>query len=64
MTVSMPPRESLLRAVRNLSAAPMILARLGRMVADVDTPLEDITAMVKCDAALTTRLLRIDNSVK
>ena len=63
MIATMPPRESLLRAVRNLSAAPMILARLGRMVADVDTPIEDITSMVKCDAALTTRLLRIANSV-
>jgi HD-like signal output (HDOD) protein len=36
---------------------------LGRMVADVDTPLEEITSMLKCDAALTTRVLRIANSV-
>lgn len=64
MTVSSPPsREALLRAVRNLSAAPMILARLGRMLTDADTPLEEITAILKCDAALTTRLLRIANSV-
>jgi len=41
----------------------MILARLGRMVADVETPLEDISAILKCDAALTTRVLRIANSV-
>jgi HD-like signal output (HDOD) protein len=63
MIASPPSRESLLRAVRNLSAAPMILARLGRMIANAETPLEDITAMLKCDAALTTRVLRIANSV-
>lgn len=62
MTASPPPRESLLRAVRNLPAAPMILARLDRMLADYNSPLEDVTAVLKCDAALTTRILRIANS--
>jgi HD-like signal output (HDOD) protein len=63
MIASPPSRESLLRAARNLSAAPMILARLGRMVTDVDTPLEQITEILKCDTALTTRVMRIANSV-
>lgn len=62
--IASPPRtDSLLHAVRHLSSAPVILARLGRMVADVDTPLEEIAAMLKRDAALTTRVLRIANSV-
>lgn len=55
-------RESLQRAVRNFPAAPMILARLERLLADYNSPLEDITALLKCDAALTTRILRIANS--
>src|SRR5262245_25526717 len=63
MIASPPSRESLVHAVRNLSAAPVILSRLGRMVADVETPLEELTAVLKCDAALSTRLLRIANSV-
>ena len=62
MIASPPPRESLLRAVRNFPAAPMILARLGRMVADLDSAIDDITALLKCDAALTARIMRIANS--
>lgn len=63
MTVSPPPRESLLRAIRNFPAAPMILARLGKMVMDLESPLDDIAALLKQDAALTARILRIANSV-
>jgi HD-like signal output (HDOD) protein len=63
MTVSPPPRESLLRAIRNFPAAPMILARLGRMVMDLESPLDDIAALLKQDASLTARILRIANSV-
>lgn len=62
MSVSSPHRDSLQRAVRNFPAAPMILARLERMLADFNAPLEDITALLKCDASLTTRILRIANS--
>ncbi len=63
MIAAPPSRESLLRAVRNFPAAPMILARVGRMLADMDAPIEDLTALLKCDAALTARILRIANSV-
>jgi HD-like signal output (HDOD) protein len=41
----------------------MILSRLGRMVMDLESPLDDIAALLKQDAALTTRILRIANSV-
>jgi HD-like signal output (HDOD) protein len=40
----------------------MILARLQRMLADCDSPLDEITQLLKCDAALATRLLRVANS--
>jgi HD-like signal output (HDOD) protein len=40
----------------------MILARLERMLADHDSLLEDVTAVLKCDAALAARILRIANS--
>ncbi len=62
MIVSAPPRESLLRAVRNFPAAPMILARLGRMLGDMDSSIDDVTVLLKCDAALSARILRIANS--
>ncbi len=62
MVAALSNRASLQRAVRNFPAAPMILARLERLLADYNSPLEDITALLKCDAALTTRILRIANS--
>jgi len=63
MIVSPPSAEGLLRAVRNFPAAPMIMARIGKMLVDLDAAIEDLTALLKCDAALTARILRIANSV-
>ncbi len=56
------PRESLLHVVKTLPAAPLILARLGRMLLDLNADLSDVTALLRCDAALTARLMRIANS--
>ena len=56
------PRESLLHVVKTLPAAPQILARLGRMLLDLNADLSDVTALLRCDAALTTRIMRITNS--
>lgn len=56
------PRESLLHVVKTLPAAPQILARLGRMLLDLNADLADVTALLRCDAALTTRIMRIANS--
>lgn len=56
------PRESLLHVVKMLPAAPLILARLGRMLLDLNADLSDVTALLRCDAALTARLMRIANS--
>ena len=56
------PRETLLHVVKTLPAAPQVLARLGRMLLDLNADLSDITALLRCDAALTTRIIRIANS--
>src|SRR6185369_16675533 len=56
------PRESLLHVVKTLPAAPQILARLGRMLLDLNADLGDVTALLRCDAALTARIMRIANS--
>ena len=63
MTVAPPRRDSLLRAIRNFPAAPMILSRLGHLVRDMETPLDDIASLLKQDAALTARILRVANSI-
>jgi HD-like signal output (HDOD) protein len=55
-------RDALLHVVRTLPAAPQILAQLGHLLLDVNSDLSDITALLKRDAALTTRIIRISNS--
>lgn len=57
------PREMLLHVVKTLPAAPQILARLGHLLLDVNADLGDISALLRCDTALTTRIIRIANSV-
>ena len=63
MIASSFPRETLLHVVKTLPAAPQILARLGHILLDQNSDLDDITALLRCDAALTARILRIANSV-
>ncbi len=58
-----PARESLLLAVNMLPASPQILARLDPMLVHMDADIEDITELLRCDAALTARIIRIANSV-
>jgi HD-like signal output (HDOD) protein len=41
----------------------MILSRLGQLVRDLETPLDDIASLLKQDAALTARILRVANSI-
>jgi HD-like signal output (HDOD) protein len=55
-------REALLNVVRTLPAAPQILAQLGHLLLDANSDMSDITALLKRDAALTTRIIRISNS--
>lgn len=51
-----------MHVVKKLPAAPQILARLGQLRLDPNAALEDVTALLRCDAALTARILRIANS--
>jgi HD-like signal output (HDOD) protein len=62
MTSLLFPRETLLHVVKTLPAAPQILARLGKMRLDPTADLNDVTALLKCDAALTARIIRIANT--
>lgn len=62
MIASAPSRETLLRVAKTFPSAPRILAQLGKMVRDGRTDLEDITTLLKRDAALTARIIRIGNS--
>ena len=55
-------RETLLNVVRTLPSSPAILAQLGHLLLDLNSDLAAITAMLKRDASLTVRVIRISNS--
>jgi len=55
-------REKILITATNLPAVPQVLARLGEMLQDVNTGLDQIAALLKRDAALVARIIRISNS--
>lgn len=61
-TVTPALRETLLNVVKTMPASPGILARLGHLLLELDSDLDDITEMLKPDAALTARIIRISNS--
>ena len=56
------PREKLLTVAKTLPVAPRILAELGHKLRDLSADLSDVTELLKRDAALTARVLRIANS--
>ena len=58
-----PTRKSLVRVAQKLPAAPRILAQLGELLGDLNSSTEDIVTLLKRDAALTARVLRVSNSV-
>jgi HD-like signal output (HDOD) protein len=55
-------RQSLLQAVKTMSSAPQILARVGEELDKMDSSLEDIAGIIRLDAAITTRIIRVANS--
>lgn len=55
-------RETLLHVVKALPAAPRILAELGHLLLDPNSEMDAITALLRCDTALTARIIRISNS--
>lgn len=56
-------REKIMKIAASLPAAPRIFAELGRRLRDPQCPLDDVAELVKRDASLAGRLLRISNSV-
>jgi HD-like signal output (HDOD) protein len=56
------PRETLMHVVKSLPSAPQVLARLRSMLADPNVDIDDITKLLKVDAALTARIIRVANS--
>lgn len=55
-------REKLLSTARSLPAAPQVLSELGELLQDVNTGLDEIADLLKRDAALAARIIRISNS--
>ena len=55
-------REKLLTNARSLPAAPQVLSELGELLQDVNTGLDEISDLLKRDAALAARIIRISNS--
>jgi len=62
MIATLVSREALLHVAKTLPAAPQILAQLGKLLLDINSDLADITHLLKRDAALTSRIIRISNS--
>jgi HD-like signal output (HDOD) protein len=55
-------REALLHVVKNLPAAPRILAQLGTLLLDPNSDLSDVIGLLKHDTGLTARVIRVSNS--
>lgn len=55
-------REAILHVVKELPAAPVILAKLGDVLVDPNADMDDIIRLLRCDMALTARVIRISNS--
>jgi HD-like signal output (HDOD) protein len=55
-------REALLHVVKNLPAAPRILAQLGHLLLDPNADLSDVIGLLKHDTGLTARVIRVSNS--
>ncbi|MEO6875487.1 MAG: HDOD domain-containing protein [Opitutaceae bacterium] len=55
-------REMLLNVVKVLPTAPQILARLGQLLLDMDSGLPEVTELLRRDAGLTARIIRVANS--
>lgn len=62
MTVPSISREALLHVVKNLPAAPRILAQLGHLLLDPNSDLSDVIELLRHDSGLTARVIRVSNS--
>lgn len=56
-------RDQILDHARALPAAPRVMAELCELLQDINTDLEQIALVIRADAALAARVIRISNSV-
>lgn len=56
-------KERVMRLARKLPTAPQIFGRLGILLGNMDTDLDDIVKLASVDAGLTARVIRMSNSV-
>jgi HD-like signal output (HDOD) protein len=63
MIASTLSQAKLMTVATELPAGPRILALLGRRLFDFNTDLSVISDLIRCDPALTARIVRIANSV-
>ena len=56
-------RETILQAIRDIPLLSPSAAQLLQLSAQDDYDIQEVIDIVKCDAALTARLLKIVNSV-
>ena len=56
-------RDAILRLARKLPTSPHIFGRLGRLLNDPNSELDDVVKLVAVDSGLTGRVIRLSNSV-
>ncbi|MBI5382226.1 MAG: HDOD domain-containing protein [Opitutae bacterium] len=56
-------REKIFQIARTLPAAPRVLVGLRELLQDINVGLDEIANLVKRDAALAARIIRVSNSV-
>lgn len=56
-------RAMILKEGQSLPVAPRIMAQLGEMLSDIDTDVTDIARVLRTDPALTTRVVRMSNTI-
>jgi HD-like signal output (HDOD) protein len=56
-------RDQILDHARALPAAPRVMAELCELLQDINTDLDQIALVIRADAALAARVIRISNSV-
>jgi len=62
--IALPERhEKLMTVATELPAGPRILALLGRRLLDLHSDLGAVADLIRCDPALTARIVRVANSV-
>lgn len=62
-SVAKPSPQKLQQIAQQLPASPQVLAQLNELLMDVNSGLEEIAGLLRRDAALAARIIRISNSV-